>query len=113
MTVKEGMTGMEEQTFTVPGRLIQPINPSLLTTHTHIPFYLFQSPGPIALTASITAIFGSLMVSDLKSVPKLAPTTMYPYREATGMQFQLETCVIEYIPTKCFKLSPTFSNCFS
>ncbi len=76
---------MEEQSFTIPGRLIQPVNPSLSTTHTHIPFYLFQSPVLIALTASV---FGSLMVSDLKSVPKLAPTTMYPYREATGKHFE-------------------------
>jgi len=72
---------MEEQTFTVPGRLIQPVNPSLSATHTHIPFYLFQSPVLIALAASI---FQGLMVAQLKSVPKVAPTTAYPYREASG-----------------------------
>jgi len=75
---------MEEQSFTVPGRLIQPVNPSLSMTHTDIPFYLFQSPVLIALAASV---FQGLMVSDLKSVPKMAPTTVYPYREASGNIF--------------------------
>jgi hypothetical protein len=72
---------MEEQSFMVPGRLIQPVNPSLSAIHTQIPFYLFQSPVLIALAASI---FQGLMLSHLKSVPKMAPTIVYPYREASG-----------------------------
>ncbi|KAF8155871.1 hypothetical protein B0H34DRAFT_798966 [Crassisporium funariophilum] len=73
---------MDKQLFTVPGRLIQPINPALSKTHIHIPFYLFQSTVLVALTASL---FQSLMSSHLKGVPKLAPTKEFPYREASAL----------------------------
>ena len=56
-------------------------NPSLSIIHTHIPFYLFQSPVLIALAANL---FESRMIYHLKSVPKLAPTNVYPYCEVTG-----------------------------
>jgi hypothetical protein len=74
---------MGERSFTVPGRLVQPINPTTSKTHLSIPFYLLQSTVLVALTASL---FQSLSLSDLKSVPKLAPTKEYPYREASGEQ---------------------------
>jgi hypothetical protein len=34
---------IKERSFTVSGCLIQVVNPSLSTTHSNIPFYLFQS----------------------------------------------------------------------
>ena len=74
---------MGEHSFTVPGRLVQSINPTTSKTHLSIPFYLLQSTVLVALTASL---FQSLSLSDLKSVPKLAPTKEYPYREASGKQ---------------------------
>ena len=70
-----------EQSFTVPGRLIQSVNPATSKTHLSIPFYLLQSTVLVALTASL---FQSLTVSDLKMVPKLAPTKEYPYRQGSG-----------------------------
>ena len=72
---------IKERSFTVPGRLIQVVNPSLSKTHTNIPFYLFQSSVLVALTASI---FQGLTKSHLKSVPKVTPHREYPYCEASG-----------------------------
>ena len=72
---------IKERSFTVPGRLIQVVNPTISTTHTKFPFYLLQSSVLVALTASI---FRSLTASHLRSVPKITPTQEYPYREASG-----------------------------
>ena len=72
---------IDEKTHTVPGRLIQPINPAVSKTQTALPFYLVETPMLMALTASL---FQSLMGSYLKSVPKNAPSKEYPYREASG-----------------------------
>jgi hypothetical protein len=69
----------DEHSFTVPGRLIQPINPTTLTVETD--WYLFQSTVLVTLAASI---FQQLTASNLKSIPKLTPSTEYPYREASG-----------------------------
>ncbi|KAF8159901.1 hypothetical protein B0H34DRAFT_843620 [Crassisporium funariophilum] len=74
---------VKERTFTVPGRLIQSINPTMSTTHLRMPFYLLQSTFLVALTASL---YQSLTVSDLKNVPKFTQTKEYPYREASGAQ---------------------------
>jgi hypothetical protein len=73
---------MGEQSFTVPGCLIQSVNPTTSKTHLSIPFYLLQSTVLVAITASL---FQSLTVSNLKSVPKLAPTKEYPYRQCSGV----------------------------
>ena len=72
---------ISEQSFSVPGCLIQSVNPTTSKTHLSIPFYLVQSTVLVALTASL---FQSLTVSNLKSVPKLAPTKEYPYRQSSG-----------------------------
>ena len=39
-----------EQSFSVPGRLIQSVNPTTSKTHLSIPFYLLQSTVLVALT---------------------------------------------------------------
>jgi hypothetical protein len=70
-----------ERSFTVPGRLIQSVNPTTSKSHLSIPFYLLQSTVLVALTASL---FQGLTVSNLKTVPNLAPTTEYPYRQGSG-----------------------------
>jgi hypothetical protein len=72
---------MPERSFTVPGRLIQSVNPTTSKTHLSIPFYLFQSTVLVALTASL---FQNLTVSNLKTVPKLALSNEYPYRQGSG-----------------------------
>ena len=73
----------EEKSFSVPGKLIQSVDPTLSVTHKNMPFYLFESTVIVALTASI---FQSLTVSDpdLKKVPKLARTKEYPYQATSG-----------------------------
>jgi len=73
---------VNEHSFTVPGRLIQSINPTTSTAHLRMPFHLLQSTFLVALTASL---FQGLTVSDLKNVPKIAQTKEYPYRETSGM----------------------------
>jgi len=70
-----------EQSFTVPGRLIKSINPTILKSHLSTPFYLLQSTVLVALTASL---FQSLTMSSLKAVPNLAPTKEYPYHQGSG-----------------------------
>jgi hypothetical protein len=77
---------MNECSFTVPGCLIQSINPTTSETHLSMPFFLLQSTVLVAFTASL---FQGLTVSDLKSVPKLAPTKEYPYREVSGEQLEI------------------------
>ncbi|PPQ82822.1 hypothetical protein CVT26_008090 [Gymnopilus dilepis] len=72
---------MAEKSFTVPGRLVQVMDPTLSKTHKGVPFYLFQGSALVALAASI---FQDLTISDLKRVPKLAVTHEYPYRESSG-----------------------------
>lgn len=77
---------MDKFSFTVPGRLIQPLNPSTSKTHLpgQIPWYLFQSTILVALAASLME---QLTVSQLTSVPKVAATKEYPYRETAGENF--------------------------
>ena len=70
-----------ERTFTVPGCLIQSVNPTTLKTHLTLPFYLLQSTVLVVLMASL---FQSLTVSNVKAIPKLAPMTEYPYRKSSG-----------------------------
>ena len=72
---------MAERSFTVPGRLIQSVNPTISKSHLSTPFYLLQSTVLVALTASL---FQGLTVSNLKTVPTLSPTSEYPYRQCSG-----------------------------
>ena len=44
---------IKERSFTLPGCLIQVVNPTISTMHTKFPFYLLQSSVLVALTASI------------------------------------------------------------
>jgi len=82
---------MSKQSFIVPGYLIQSVNPTTSKTHLSIPFYLLQSTVLVALMASL---FQSLSVSDLKNVPKLAPTKEYPYRQGSGESLITEVLYI-------------------
>jgi hypothetical protein len=72
---------MAERSFTVPGHLIQLVNPTTSKTHLSIPFYLLQSTVLVVLMASL---FQGLTISNLKTVPKLTPTTEYPYCQGSG-----------------------------
>ena len=98
---------IKEHSFTVPGCLIQVVNPTISTTHTKFPFYLLQSSVLVALTASI---FQSLTTSHLKSVPKITPSQEYPYREASGRAcFVCETHeqIEDHRTSSCPRCSPT------
>jgi hypothetical protein len=74
----------QEQTFTVPGRIIQSINPKLADINdVRVPgFYLLDSQVIAALASSL---FELLSLADLKTIPKLAPMKDFPYRESAGM----------------------------
>jgi hypothetical protein len=88
---------MEEHSFTVPGQLVQSINPATSNAALSMPFYLLQSTVLIALAASL---FQSLTVSDLKNVPKIALLKEYPYHEASGKlskNYEVDA-VFEYSP---------------
>jgi hypothetical protein len=69
--------------FKVPGKLIQPINPSLSipSKSPHTPFYLFDMPTLIALMSSLR---DRLNKPQLKSIPHTAQTDRFPYRERSG-----------------------------
>jgi hypothetical protein len=74
---------IKEKVFTVPERLIQPMNaetskPKSLKDPI---FYLLDSQFLIALSASI---FESLGASDIKSIPKISLRDEYTYREHLG-----------------------------
>jgi hypothetical protein len=72
---------ISEHTFTVPGRLVQSINPEVSTSTTHHPYFLLESTVLVAIAASLLQ---SIVASDLKLAPKLAPSTEFPYREVGG-----------------------------
>ncbi|RXW13478.1 hypothetical protein EST38_g12377 [Candolleomyces aberdarensis] len=70
-----------ERSFDIPGRFIEVVNPEMIVASGYPSYYLFQSPVLIAVAA---ALFQRLAASDLKLLPKTAPTNEYPYREGTG-----------------------------
>jgi hypothetical protein len=72
---------ISEHTFTVPGRLIQSINPEISMSTTQHPYFLLESTVLVAVTASLLQ---SIAASDLKLAPKLVPSTEFPYREVGG-----------------------------
>jgi hypothetical protein len=74
---------MDECSFTVPGRLVQPVNPLISKSHlpSQIPWFLFQSTVLVALAASLSE---QLTASHLTNVPKIVASKEYPYREASG-----------------------------
>ena len=70
-----------ERSFTVPGRLVQTINPTIPIQILSQPYHLLESSFLVALTANL---MGYLSVLDLKEIPKLPSTNSFPYREASG-----------------------------
>lgn len=67
--------------FKVSGPLVLAINPSLSTNTPMHPVYLFESSELVALTASLLERLNRL---DLKGVPTIAQSNMFPYRESSG-----------------------------
>ena len=73
----------KEQSFTVAGSLIQPINPDLpQNIGIGNGYYLLNSQVLVALTASLLA---QLTTANAKNIPKVAPAKDFPYREQTGI----------------------------
>ena len=70
-----------ERSFTVPGHLVQAINPTISTQSLSKPYYLLESSFLVALMANL---MGYLSISDLKGIPKLPPTDLFPYCEVSG-----------------------------
>jgi hypothetical protein len=73
---------IKENSFTVPGQHVQPINPTISTQQPHSTFYLLDSQFLVALAASLLEY---LSASDLKNIPKLAASHTFPYREGSGI----------------------------
>ena len=71
-----------EHSFTVPGRLVQAINPTISTQNLNEPYYLLESTFLVALTANL---MGCLSISDMKGIPKLTASNSFPYREVSGV----------------------------
>lgn len=70
--------------FTVPGRLIEAINPILaspLSLESPQMFWLLDSEFLVALSAAFLA---RLDIADVKSAPKISLPFHFPYKEATG-----------------------------
>ncbi len=67
--------------LTAPGRLVQPINPTLSTAAAK-PFFLFDSAVLVALADSLTA---RIRTGDIKRIPTVPRTQHFPYREKSGM----------------------------
>lgn len=74
---------MLEQLFTVPGSLIQPVDPVISSTHAAgvAPWYLFVSSVLVAFAASV---FQGLTNETLKSIPKVKTSNEFPYRSEKG-----------------------------
>ncbi|KAF8056026.1 hypothetical protein FPV67DRAFT_686987 [Lyophyllum atratum] len=70
-----------ERTFSVPGRLIQPINPAVSAHIGNKIFYLFKSGVLVALAASL---FEQLALKHVKAIPTVSASRELPYREASG-----------------------------
>jgi hypothetical protein len=76
---------IKEHSFTVPGKLIQLINPAIATHVLHSTFYLLDSQFLVALVASLLKY---LSASDIKNIHKIVISHTFPYCEGSGI-FQL------------------------
>lgn len=72
-----------EHTFSMPGRLVEAINPTMatLSDRPRDPYYLLDSAFLVSLAA---AHLSRLSLSDLKAAPRLATTKYFPYRDHLG-----------------------------
>lgn len=74
---------MKEISFTIPGRLVQAINPDICSRIPTKPYYLLRSPVLMAFSASL---FERLAAKDLRAIPTITtPTQDFPYRETSGV----------------------------
>lgn len=72
-----------EKSFTVPARLILPLNPSISKSHLPgcVPWFLFQGTVLVALAASLMEQILGLY---LRNIPKVLVTKEFPYCERSG-----------------------------
>jgi hypothetical protein len=111
------MHPIKEHSFTVPGRLIQPVNPTVSKT-TGLPFYLLESAVLVALTASL---FQSLAVSDLKRVPSFCRRTNIHtvklqawhalYVKAIEILVNLGHLIVRVVHRACLSISHKVNGC--
>ncbi|KAJ7183864.1 hypothetical protein C8R46DRAFT_1186739 [Mycena filopes] len=73
--------GALTQTLKVPGRMVQPLDPTLSTARLASSHYLFESNALRILTASL---FEQLTPQRRLVVPSVSSTKFYPYREGGG-----------------------------
>jgi hypothetical protein len=72
--------------FKVPGSLVQPINPCMVTPPSHMPFHLFDTGTLLSLTSSLC---DRLTKPYLKLVPNMERSLLFPYRERSGKCYLL------------------------
>jgi hypothetical protein len=73
----------KEQSFTVAGSLIQPINPDLpQNIGIGHEYYILNSQVLVALTASLLT---QLTTADAKNIPRVVPAKDFPYHKQTGI----------------------------
>ena len=95
---------MQEKSFSVLGKLIQPLDLALLATHITMPFYLLESTVIVVLMASI---FQSLTISDLnwRKLQNLQWQMIIPTEQllVSNLLLQFNTCLtmINYQHYRC------------
>ncbi|KAF8261288.1 hypothetical protein EI94DRAFT_1607575 [Lactarius quietus] len=87
--------------FKVPGPLIQPLNPCLVTPPSHSPYYLFDTGTLISLASTL---HDCLTNPYLKLVPNTESSHQFPYHEKSGLAcFVAETLneICDYSGHEC------------
>ncbi|KAF5335839.1 hypothetical protein D9611_009735 [Ephemerocybe angulata] len=77
------MVRIPEATFTVPGRLVERINP-VVGVPPEEPSKIFHLLDSAFRTALLAGLLACLTLADLQSAPKVVPTPQFPYKEASG-----------------------------
>lgn len=85
---------ISERTIQVPGRFVEPIDPEIMAADPTSTFYLFQGT---FLVATAATILGLVTKKNMKTIPEITSSAVFPYHECTGM------CVYEcdYISFLC------------
>ncbi|KAF8057382.1 hypothetical protein FPV67DRAFT_1723969 [Lyophyllum atratum] len=88
-----------EQTFSVPGRLVQPLDPTFSTANLFNMFYMMESSAVMAIAATL---LGVLKPSDLPKLPTVQRTKDFPYRERSGKPPVIQVDLSLMLGKACF-----------
>ncbi|KAF8064367.1 hypothetical protein FPV67DRAFT_1699246 [Lyophyllum atratum] len=88
-----------EQTFSVPGRLIQPLDPTFSTANLFNTFYMMESSAVMVIAATL---LGVLKPSDLPKLPTVQRTKDFPYCERSGKPPVIQVDLSLMLGKACF-----------